>query len=132
MKWCMKYALAHPDKVLIAKFDLKKPWCVDLVNQEFVHRRTSLLACHWIAYHKDSYSHCTFHRSLEDNTTTFLAMMEMAGKPPEICFICTSTNISGTTCTRCKKNICSACMEKLDKCPFCRNPMEMVYYVAHV
>ena len=48
----MKYALAHPDKVLIAKFDLKKPWCVDLVNQEFVHGRTSLLACHWIAYEK--------------------------------------------------------------------------------
>lgn len=111
----------HHDKIYVARWNFNKPWCMDKTNQELCQNNPELLHCHWAAYHQDSYTRGSLFLSVESSIESFTYFMEnIVGKAMQDCPICMETMLSDRRCSTCRQPVCTVCLSKISKCPFCR------------
>lgn len=111
----------HHDKIHVARWNFEKQWCMDKTNQELCQNNPELLQCHWVVYHRDSYLRGTMFQSVESGIESFTHFMEnIVGKAMQDCPICMEHMLSDRRCSTCKQPVCTVCLSKVNKCPFCR------------
>lgn len=111
----------HHGKIYVARWNFKKPWCMDKTNQELCQNNPELLQCHWAAYHQDSYVRGSLFLSVESGMESFTHFMEnIVGEAMQDCPICMEHMLSDRRCSTCRQPVCTVCLSKVNKCPFCR------------
>ena len=128
-EWCCTYALKNPNKILLLKWDFTKPWCIARTNYELVVGNEDILACHWVAYHRDSFFRVCQAQSLDKckkDIERFISKIhDSESERTEKCGVCFLPKLTERPCHTCHNSVCLACAKKIaasgnNTCPFCR------------